>query len=235
MAYDLRRIIALAAKHGPDMTKPEVTGEYTPPAKGIAHARFIGYFELGLHEKEYEGKKSFELSGPNHEPTKHADGTRTPIRITSRENISFTAKSHFFKLFGAMNYAGKATHMAELLGEPFVVEIFHTKSADGKKTYANLRGPNGYNVKVKSLRSLAPAMTEIRAFIWDFADRDMWDSIHIPGEYPERKDDMGVVTSPAKSKNLIQDLIMSAGNWQDHPVYADVVANGVAPVKAQPK
>ncbi|CAJ2950661.1 Uncharacterised protein [Burkholderia pseudomallei] len=46
-------------------------------------ARFVGYFELGTHEEEFEGKKRdrekvdlvFELSGPNHEPIKAADGT----------------------------------------------------------------------------------------------------------------------------------------------------------------
>ena len=125
----------------------------------------------------------------------------------------------------------------EQIGEPFVVEIFHTKSTDGKKTYANLRGPNGYNVKGTTVQDpltgaqvsvpVDPAMTEIKAFIWDLADKEMWDSIHIPGEYPERKDEKGVVTSPAKSKNLIQNLIMSAKNWPEHPVYAALKAGGV--------
>lgn len=163
MTYDLNRMISLAVRHGPDMTKPEVTGDYQPPAKGIACARLVGYFELGTHEEEFEGKKRdrekvdlvFELSGPNHEP-EIRNGMRVPIRVTAQETLDLRENANFLKLFGAMNYAGKATHMAELLGEAFIVEVFHKVSADGKKTYANLKGPSGYNVKGPVVQDALP-------------------------------------------------------------------------------
>ncbi|WP_175722305.1 hypothetical protein [Burkholderia ambifaria] len=250
MAYDLKAKIAEAKKTGPNMNEAQAGGEWAPPAAGIARARFVGYFELGTHEEEFEGKKRdrekvdlvFELSGPNHEPIKAADGTPIPIRITAQETLSFSEKAHFFKLFASMNAAhgGTATHMAELLGKPFIVEIFHRKSKDGKRTYANLRGPNGYNVKGTTVQDplsgkpvlieVAAALTDVKAFIWDVADMQMWNSIYIEGKYPERKDEKtGEVISAERSKNVIQEKIMSAKNWKAHPLAAVVAAGGQEP------
>jgi hypothetical protein len=245
--YDLKAKIAEAAKTGPNMNEAQAGGEYTPPAAGIARARLVGYFELGTHEEEFEGRKRdrekvdliFELSGPNHEPRKLDDGTLVPIRVTVQETLSFNEKANFFKLFAAMNYAGKATHMAELLGEPFIVEVFHKKSKDGKKVYANLKGPNGYNVKGTTVQDplsgkpividVPAALTELKAFIWDIADKEMWDSIFIEGEWEEKKDAEGKVISPARSKNVIQEKIKQAKNWKAHPLASIVEAGGVTP------
>jgi hypothetical protein len=246
-AYDLKAKIAAAKATGPNMSEAQQGGgEYTPPAAGLARARLVGYFEMGTHEEEYEGQKRdrakvdlvFELSGPNHEPRKTDSGELIPIRVTVQETLSFNEKANFFKLFAAMNYAGKATHMAELLGEAFVVEVFHKKSKDGKKVYANLKGPNGYNVKGTTVQDpltgkavlleVAPAITELKAFIWDIADKEMWDSIHIAGEWEARKEGDKVV-APARSKNVIQQKIMRARNWNAHPLAAVVASGGVEP------
>ena len=238
MDENIRRTIQQALRSGklPDMRKPVPTSGYTPPAAGIARARLVGYFELGTHEEEFEGKKRdrekvdliFELSGPNHEPRKLDDGTLVPIRVTVQETVGLDPSSSFFKLFGAMNYAGKATHMAQLLGEAYIVEVFHRKSKDGKKVYANLKGPGGYNVRGTTVPDPAsgkpivievqPAMTELKAFIWDIADKEMWDSIYIPGEWEERKDEQGKVISASRSKNVLQQKIMEAKNWKTHPL-----------------
>jgi len=169
----------------------------------------------------------FELSGPNHQPRKLDDGTLIPHRVTVQETLSFSDRANFFKLFTALNAAhgGTATHMAQLLGKPFRVEVFHRKSKDGKKTYANLKGPNGYSVfgtaiqdpvtANESVIQVDPALTDPRALIWDLANKVMWDSIHIAGEYEERKDDTGEVISPARSKNVIQERTMKAKNWPE--------------------
>lgn len=245
--FNLADAIAQAAKTGPNMTEAQSGGDYTPPALGIARARLVGYFEMGKHEEEYEGRTRdrekvdlvFELSGPNHEPRKLDDGTLIPHRVTVQETLSFSDKANFFKLFGAMNYAGKATHMAQLLGEAFMVEVFHRKSKDGKRVYANLKGPNGYNVKGTTVQDpisgktvvvdVPAPITSIKAFIWAIADKAMWDSIHIEGEWEERKDDKGNVISPARSKNVLQEKIRKAKNWKQHPLAAIVDAGGVEP------
>ncbi|WDD93861.1 hypothetical protein Bsp3421_003962 [Burkholderia sp. FERM BP-3421] len=136
--------------------------------------------------------------------------------------------------------------MAELLGKPFVVEVFHRKSRDGARTYANLRGPSGYNVKGTTVQDpltgksvlleVSAALTDVKAFIWDIADIEMWNSIYIPGEWAERKDEKtGEVTSPARSKNVIQEKIMSAKNWKAHPLAAVVAAGGQEPDLPDPE
>jgi hypothetical protein len=248
LAEKLAAKVAAAKATGPNMT--EVTaggGDYTPPEKGQAWARFVGYFEIGKHEKEYEGRKStpnmaqlvFELSGPNHPPL--ANGT--PQRITLEESLSFTEKANFPKIFAMMNYAGGATHIAELLGDAFILDIFHKKSADGKKTFATLKGGpktqpvgNGYSIRGTTVQDtltgkpvnipVPEAATEIKAFMWDVADMDDWNSIYIEGKYDDRKDEKTGVVTPGKSKNVIQNKIMSAVNWKDHPLAAAVAANG---------
>jgi hypothetical protein len=227
-----RDMIALAATYGPDMRN--VPEEYQIPAAGIARARFVGYFEMGKHEEpvfeDYSKPKLkdkvemvFELSGPNH-PPREINGEKVPYRITARENFELRPDSHFMRLFRQMNREGKASHIAQLLGEPFLVEIFHIRSADGERTFANLRGYGGYNFKGTTVRDevegkrftvdVPPAVTAIKIFLWEFADKESWDSIYIEGEYPEQKDARtGEVIAPAKSKNVLQDRIRSAKNW----------------------
>lgn len=258
MTYDLKAAIAAAAKTGPNMNEAQAGGgDYEIPAAGIAYARFVGYFETGIHEEPDINDRTkmkdknkvelvFELSGPNHQPKKLPDGTVIPQRITIRENYGLTDRNHFLKIFRMMNYSGKATHMAELLGEPFLVEIFHRKSADGKKTFANMKGPNGYNIKGPTYQDLVtgetkaiavPApLTDAKVFLWEHATKEMWDSIYIPGEYPEKKDEKtGEVIQAAKSKNVLQEKIRSAKNWKDHPLRAVIEAGGVTPDLPEPE
>lgn len=251
MALDLKAKIAAAKATGTDMTQVTAGGgDYTPPEKGQAWARFVGYFEVGKHEKEYEGRKStpnmaqlvFELSGPNHPPS----ATGVPQRITLEEALSFTEKANFPKIFAMMNYAGDATHIAELLGRAFIIDIFHRKSADGKRTYATLKGGaktvpvgSGYSIRGTTVQDtltgkpvnipVPEPVTEIKAFMWDVADMDDWNSIFIEGKYDDRKDEKTGVVTPGKSKNVIQNKIMAAVNWKDHPIYAAVIAGGVEP------
>jgi hypothetical protein len=102
--------------------------------------------------------------------------------------------------------------------------VFHRRGKN-RKVYANLKGPNGYNVRGTSYKDevtgevktveVPPAITELKAFIWELANKAMWDSIHIPGFYEERKNDKGEVVSPARSKNVLQERIMSAKNWPE--------------------
>ncbi|WP_157128435.1 hypothetical protein [Cupriavidus sp. USMAA2-4] len=226
------------------MRKPRSGGaDFEPPAAGIACARLIGYFELGKHEQEYQGQKRlrdkvdliFELSGPNHPPRALADGTKVPQRIAVKETLDLSKDSNFLKLFTMMNYAAKATHMAQLLGDAFLVEIFHRKSRDGKKTFANLKGPNGYNIRNSIYQDLiigktitieiAPPITKLRLFVWTTADVKDWYNLYMPGEYEEVHDSEGNLVTPTRSKNVLQEQIIQAVNWPEHPL-ASVVTLG---------
>lgn len=194
----------------------------------------------------------FELSGPNHPPHVSEDGTVTPIRVTVEENYSLNDKANFFKLFTKMNYAGTATHMIQLLGEAYLGTVVHRKykkksdPADpaqwtgvavelkAKDTGYTIRPPRRAKIDEATGMELAefipinvaPAITPLKGFLWDYADMAQWACIFIDGQWPERKDAAGVVTSPARSKNVWQDQIKRAVNFQGSPIYSVLAAAG---------
>lgn len=225
-------------------------GEYTPPAKGRAAARFVGYFEVGEHEedvfagvpprptgaKRFRAKVDlvFELFGKNYPARVNEEtGEVFPVRITVKETLSLNEKANFYKLFAQMNYAAKATHMAELLGDPFIVEIFHKESKDGK-VFANLKGPNGYHITGPSITDpitdtttavpVPEARIPIKYFLWDSSDKEDWDALFIAGEYPERKDEKTGNVYPARSKNVLQNRIKASRNFKNTALFAEINA-----------
>lgn len=251
---DLNKIAALAEKAvatGTDMTQAQQGGgDYTPPPEGPCNLRLISYIELGKHAKTIKGVTKvtarvqlvFEVSGKRYPAvTNETTGEVMPVRITIEENLSLNEKANFFKLFTRMNYAGKAKHMAQLVGQAFRGTVVHDKwkGKDGKERItAALRDASGYTVvppRVEDEDSetgyrvveVAPAISQYRVFLWDHADMDQWTGLFIDGQYPERKDDKGVVTAPAKSKNVIQNRIKLAVNFTGSPIHTLLVAGGL--------
>jgi len=179
-----------------------------------------------------------ELSGPKHEPREfEKDGVKTvtPHRITIKETYepgkAPHIKSNFYKLFTKLNVAtgGNAKHMAQLLDKPFLIKIFHKEVGSGetKRVYANAKGPDGYVILPTVGKNaddsdysiaVAPALSPIKYFLFNLADKAMWDSIYIDGEIPARTDDDGKVIAPARSRNVIQNLIKSAANFASCPI-----------------
>lgn len=245
--FDIKAAIAQAATKGPDMTQAQTGGGggYTPPAAGVCLATLIGYIEIGKQKKTYNKQEKvveqvqliFELAGGKNAPRELEDGTKLPHRITVTETLSLNEKANFFKLFKKLNYNGEAKHMCQLLGKHWLVNIIHTDNGkDGaeRRVYANVRNEDGYTFRppvrivgdelagdAKEIPIPAPeVLSELRLFLWDFPTKPMWDSLYIPGEYEERKDEKtGKVTAPAKSKNVIQEKIKSALNWVGSPMY----------------
>lgn len=232
----IQSLLSKVATQGPDQSTATSGGDYSPPAAGTTGMRLVGYYELGKHEGEYQGQKKinnevqlvFELIGPKH-PPREVDGEKIPTRMSMTMNLSTSERSGFYKMFSALRTDER--HFAQLLGKPFIGTVVHVEKTIGgaKKTFANIEKGSIKKPVVQSMDSegnlvdvpfnVPPAISELRAFVWDFADAEMWDSIFIPGEYPERKDDKGNVTAPAKSKNVIQQKIMSALNFKGLPCY----------------
>lgn len=256
MAIDFKKLGAEVAAKGVDMTKPTTGGggDYEPPAAGPTRVRFVGYVELGKQKVKSMGKEQikdrvqlvFELSGPKHPPRELDDGTKIPHRITVTENLSLNEKANFFKLFQRMNYAGKATHIVQLLGEAYKATVVHRtfKGSDGKdRIAAELRSKDsGYTIEPPRFEKVDPetqeptgefgvlkvdpAISELRCFLWAHADKDQWDSLYIDGQYDEVKDDDGNVVRPARSKNVFQDAIRRAENFKGSPIYTILAEAG---------
>lgn len=241
---DINALISKVSTQGKDQSQASAGGDFIPAAEGTTGARLVGYYEVGQHEGEYEGKKKinnvvklvFELIGKKHPPTETEGGTKIPVRITQTMNLSTSERSGFFKLFSRIR-DDDTTHMVQMLGKPLLLNIVHNKkTVNGKeKTYANIDKESIKKPVVQTMEldedgnptgeikntpfTVGPALSELKAFVWDFASAEMWDSIFIEGEYPERKDDSGKVTAPAKSKNVLQNEIASALNFKALPCY----------------
>jgi hypothetical protein len=244
---DFKALGAKAVANGADQTKSVAGGgDYTPPAAGPGLARFVGYVEIGKQAGTMKGKPTlkekvlliFELVGKRHAV---AEGEQ-PHRITIEETYSLNEKANFFKLFQRMNYRQDAQHIVQLLGEGYKVEVVHDKwtGKDGKeRTSAVLRNEAGYTIAPPRKEdedsetgwvdvAVPAAQSSLRCFLWNEADMAQWGSLFIEGEYPERKDDKGNVTAPAKSKNVLQSRIVHAKNYQGSPIHTLLAASGVA-------
>lgn len=242
---DFKKLGAQAAAAGADQTKAQAGGgNYEPPAAGPGLARFVGYVECGKQKGTFKGAPVikekvmliFELVGK-----RHATGEDDqPHRVTITESYSLNEKANFFKLFQRMNYKQEAQHIVQLLGEGFKVEVIHDKWTDrqGKERIdITFKGPGGYTIAPPRKEdedsetgwvdvAVPAARSQIRCFLWEHADMEQWGSLFIDGEYPERKNDKGEVTAPAKSKNTLQHKVMAAVNFNGSPIHTLLLANG---------
>lgn len=250
MTYDVQAAIAAEVATGPDMTKAVSGGAREIAKAGPTRLRFVGYIEIGKHQGKGKAAAKqqdkvqlvFELSGKNH-PPREFDGKKFPQTIVITETKSLNEKANFFKLFSKMNWAGKATHMAQLLAEDsnsFIGEVSHYtfKGSTGEDvTIAQLRADGAYNIN-KPFRTndedetvavkVDPALTPVRFFAWNTATKEQWDSLFIDGEYEATEGKDGQPGRPAKSKNVIQNTIKMALNFKGSKIEEVLKTNGVA-------
>ncbi|ANS06221.1 hypothetical protein HOR19_gp28 [Phage MedPE-SWcel-C56] len=187
--------------------------ELTPVGK--YPARFVGYVEVGKRDGNmYNGKKKapsqkayayFELVSKKLAQEIEVDGVKKTIYPVHREMLDVKQgdKANLTKLFKQMA-AGRAnlTHIAQMLGEPFFVEIVHQDKGEGdsKKTYENARDKDrGWlitppikddvdgdgevtQVKVRMKEQTVP----IKLLLWGDPTPEQWDSIKgHPYEYKD--------------------------------------------------
>ena len=264
MTVDFKALGAKAAADGVDMTKATTGGggDYQPPPAGPCLLRFVSYVELGKQTEKFMGKErvrekvllTFELLGTKYPPAILESGEKVPHRITIEESLSLNEKANFFKLFQRLNFAGTATHIAQLLGTGYKGTVVHRKYAKRGEPTDDATKWTGVSVELKSKDTgytiqppryeiidpetgptgeygtlkIPPAITPIKCFLWNYADLDQWASIYIEGEYPERKDATGKVVAPAKSKNVFQDTIKRAVNFIGSPIHVLLMGNGQA-------
>ncbi len=249
--FNPQEAIAAAAKLAPNMNEAQGGGDFQRelPAEGLCRLRLTGYIELGQHEQDFKGEKklkdrvalTFELSGPRHQPMKIGE-VEVPHTITITEALSLNEKANFFKLFKRLNHTGEFTHFAQLLNGEFIGNIHHNVVGEGdnKKTYANLRGADGYTIRPPftvnvdaetgeetQIRLKAdPAKAPLKCFLWNFPSKEMWDSLFIDGKWDDQKDKDGKVIKEGTSKNYWQNRIKAAKNFKGSPMAEILFAGG---------
>lgn len=221
--------------------------EYEVPPAGPTPARFIGYVEVGKRkQRPYQGKEKpdadelrlyFELNGPKHKREVEVDGedktftNMLAVKVTKK----LSDKATFHKLFNKMTYGRDSiTHMANMLGEGFLVTVEHAEEKNPKegqkpRTFTNIRDKDGnwligapsYTDPISSETHDVPvpeATQPLKLLLWDNPTQEQWDSIFIDGTRTV-KDDKGV--EKEVSKNWLQeDIVSNSQNFEGSALQA---------------
>lgn len=241
MTINTNALLAQAKQAGEGVDQTVVPSfERSLPAEGYTTARFISYIEVGKQpQRDYQGQKkpdalngmiSFELNGPKQiVEYVDAEGNKKTRTNISRQTmaVKFGDKAKFAKLMKKM-VAGRQgiTHMAEMLGEAFLIKVVHNKSEDGKKTYANINHDGEWLVGAPSttdpisnettLLDVAEPTHPLALLLWETPTKEQWDSIFIDGTYTKKNKDTD--QEEEVSKNWIQELCLSASNFVGSPL-----------------
>lgn len=247
-ALSIAELAALAAAQEDQTETQTTTFDNDPPEAGVTVGRFIEYIEIGKHDGgQYQGKPkppadyvrlTFELLHPKKnikeyevEGEKRERADRVSIRVAKK----LSDKAKFKKLFNAMTYGRDIKHMAQMLGEPFIITIYHNvvEKEGVKKTYVNLDNDGVYGIKapfvedpLEGTRKDVPVRKEIsplRLFLWNNPTTETWDSLFIDGTREVKKDGGEV---EHVSKNWLQESILDALNYKGSALEA--LIGGVA-------
>lgn len=229
---DIKNIVAEVAKVE-DHTKTQETVRSLPRA-GTHVARLVEVVELGSHIGMYQGKPKarpsaevrigFELlsNGDISEYT-NEDGTtvRRAERLSITVPVSLNPKAKFKKLFTRLaSNNPNVTILAQLLGEAFLVDVVHSKSATTGKEYANLVLESFKPaVSVDAMNPsdppkplpVPPVVGELRVFLWSHPTIETWDSLYIDGSRTITDPATGIETKV--SNNWMQEKIRRALNF----------------------
>ena len=209
---------------GRDDTKVKQGGAL--PAAGVALVRFMEYVELGLQKSKNPAYKdarechlAFELVGRRHNIV-NGDNISHP-KILASVNLTNSPKGGFIPLFKALNYAGTAKRITELLGSAYLSKVTHVKNEDGSKSFARIKvkdepWPISPPIKVdpedpelSTVIDVPKAKGKILRFVWepsmlpDELYLETWDSLFIEGAWED-----------GNSKNKLQEKIMKNLEWK---------------------
>jgi hypothetical protein len=248
-ALSIAELAAMAAEAEDQTVEQTTTFDNEPPAAGVTVGRFIEYIELGKHKQaDYMGKPkppadgvrlTFELLNPKknlHEYEVEGEKRIRADRVSIRISKKMSDKAKFKKLFNAMTYGRDSIkHMAQMLGEAFIINIYHNVvEKEGKKvTYVNLDNDGQYGIgapfvtdPLEGTKTEVPvreAISPLRLFLFNNPTKETWDSLFIDGTREVKKDGGAV---EHVSKNWLQELILSAVNYSGSALEA--LLGGVA-------
>lgn len=208
-------------------------------------------FKGAKDTKPRQAKWIFELAGGTNPHTTNDEGVKSAKRITVKTWLPEpgkqpSEKSGFYKLFSALNYdKDPAVKIpAQLLGKHVKVRVEHYEfESNGEKVkMASIGGAQeGFNITAPRIDltddsgmptgeyRVIPAperISELRLFLWDYANKQMWDDLFIEGEYEAVEAKDGKPARPAKSKNVIQLELREALDWEGSPIQQILAAGG---------
>lgn len=212
MLQQMQQQAEAAAASAVDMNIAQKGGGGILYPAGYCFARLVEVIELGNHIQEYKGvpkdpapqvRIGFAIFGEGYQKE---DGSAGYIK-TYDLAMSANEKAKTFKLFKKLNYKGQAKTFAQLLGQTYLLKVAHyTPQATGSKprSIIDLEGFLPPNDPVTKQPYPIPDAPEsmYRLFLWDMPTQQMWDSLFMEGVWDD-----------GKSKNIIQNQLMSATNF----------------------
>ncbi|QDH84551.1 putative Fe-S oxidoreductase [Achromobacter phage vB_AxyP_19-32_Axy21] len=253
---NLAQIQALAAEAsatGPDMN---VAVEGGGGKKLWASGRYLGVvlgaIELGMQPQTFgtavaaprpEVQLILGVWGApleNGVPTPlHDVATGAPYVFFPRElDISQNPKANAHKAFLAMNWQKdpNVKHFAQFIGKLFIFDIQKKTSKGSGKEYMQVNWANtSAPIDVMSSQMMTPPAPcdintlEYKYFFWNKPTPDSWAALFVEGEW-EAKDG-----KPARSKNITQNKILSALNFEGSPLHMMLEQQGIAYTRPAPE
>lgn len=215
-----------------DMTQVQSAPSIEPIPEGIHPMQFIKYIEFGKHHPSSKGE--VDTSKPARLEFKATfavwcDGFDKPARFIDtgyfRLAISTNEKAKAFKMFKAMNHMKDCRTFPSLLGRTFMGKVTQTQvpgvNGAAPKVYSNLV-TDSFSALVDPITKKAydvPALPDNvwGMFLWNSPTIEDWNALYIEG-----------TTEDGKSKNHIQDAILSAVDYQGSPLAA-LLGSGTIP------
>lgn len=234
--FNLDEVIDDIATTGTDQSQEKKGPEKMP--EGPCFARIFAVIEYGVHEKEFKGevkkknllKLGLEISGKNYPPIQTDNGPVPRTLWLPAITLSQDNRSGSFKLFQVLRHATAngvpARHFAQLLGNRAAFKARIKYSECGK--YVNIEKDSLQPARNSSTDeetgetiytpiAVQPLRTKEMLFVFSHATPGMWDSIHVAGEFKARTDKDGNETHPARSRNVHQEMILQAENFDSLP------------------
>ena len=216
-----------------DMNEVSGSGGKLLP-QGAYLGRICEYIDLGTQPQEFNGvakdpapqiRLGVALFGPNAQ-----DAAGKPYVLRSYDiTISRNEKANAYKAFKALNWKGDKNikHFAQFVGQPFIFQV----SVATNKTTQRQSNKIEWDKTTAAVNPLdnspyqVPELTDdyYRVLLWDFPTKEDWDALYIEGN----RDD-------GKSKNFIQEKIMSALNFQGSPLQVLLAGAGINTLPSTP-
>lgn len=229
----IQQLAAQQAEVSDDMNEVSGSGGKLLP-QGTYLGRICEYIDLGAQPQEFNGvakdpapqiRLGVALFGPNAQ-----DAAGKPYVLRSYDiTISRNEKANAYKAFKALNWKGDKNikHFAQFVGQPFVFQV----SVTTNKTTQRQSNKIEWDKTTAAINPLdntlypVPELSDdyYRVLLWDFPVKEEWDALYIEGN----RDD-------GKSKNFIQEKILSALNFQGSPLQLLLAGAGINTLPSTP-
>jgi hypothetical protein len=215
-----------------DMTTVQTAPSVDPIPAGMHPMQFVKYIEYGKHLQTVKGVP--DESKPARLEFKATfavwcDGFDKPARYIDtgyfRVAISNNDKAKSFKMFKSMNHMKDCRTFPALLGRTFMGKVEQSSvpglNGAAPKVYSNLV-LDGFSALVDPITKKpyeVPALPDNAwgMFLWNAPTLEDWNALYIEG-----------TTDDGKSKNFIQDTILSAVDYHGSALAA-LLGSGTVP------